>query len=136
MWLASVLWMGLGLIAALLSIWSGTSVALIEVFIGAIAANSIGLNAAPLIDYLGGLGAILLAFLAGTEIRWAAVRERALANFAIGATPFVSVFLFTPIVAGWSGQQAFIGAIALSTTSVALVYTVTSNRATDGPSLC
>jgi Kef-type K+ transport system membrane component KefB len=127
-WLASALWMGLGLVAAHLSIWSGISVALIEVFIGAIAANSIGLNAAPLIDYLGGLGAILLAFLAGAEIRWAAVRERAWANLTIGAgsflAPLVSVFLFTAIVASWNGSQALIAAVALSTTSVALVYTI------------
>jgi Kef-type K+ transport system membrane component KefB len=71
-WLSSALWTGLGLIAALLSIWLDISVALIEVFIGAIAANSIGPNAAPLSDFLGGLGTILLAFLAGAEIRWSA----------------------------------------------------------------
>jgi len=120
--------MGLGLIASLLSIWSGVSVALIEVFFGAIAANSIGLSGTPLIDYLGGLGAIMLAFLAGSETRWAVVRKSAYANFTIGAgsflAPFASALLFTMFVFGWGRPQALVAATALSTTSVALVYTV------------
>jgi Kef-type K+ transport system membrane component KefB len=129
-WLAAALWMGLGLLASALSIWTGVSVALIEVFVGAIAANAVGLTAAPWVDYLAGLGAIVLAFLAGAEIRWTVVRTRAWASLTIGASaflaPFFSVFLFTAFIGGWSRPQALIGAIALSTTSVALVYTIVS----------
>lgn len=127
-WLESALWMGLALLASVLSIWTGFSVALIEVFVGAVAANTVGLTAAPWVDYLAGLGAIMLAFLAGTETRWTVFRQHAWANVAIGASsflaPFLSILLFTAIVAGWTVPQALIGAIALSTTSVALVYAV------------
>jgi len=129
-WLTAAMWMGLGLLASVLSIWTGVSVVLIEVFVGAVAANVIGLGAAPWVDYLAGLGAILLAFLAGAEIRWDAVRARAWTNLTIGAgaflVPFLSVLLFTEIIGGWTRSQALIGAVALSTTSVALVYTIVS----------
>jgi Kef-type K+ transport system membrane component KefB len=131
-WLTAAMWMGLGLLASVLSLWAAVSAALVEVFLGAVAANVVGLNASPWVDYLAGLGAIMLAFLAGTEIKWPVVRARALPNLTIGAgaflAPFVSIFLFTTIVAGWTRPQALIGAIALSTTSVALVYAIISEE--------
>lgn len=127
-WLASALWMGLALLASILAIWTGISVSLLEVFLGGAAANTIGLAAAPWVDYLAGLGAIMLAFLAGTEVRMAVIREYAFASVAIGASaffaPFLSVLLFALFLMGWNLPQALIGAIALSTTSVALVYAV------------
>jgi Kef-type K+ transport system membrane component KefB len=92
-WLAASIWMGLGLLASLLSIWTGVSVALVEILVGAIAANVVGLVPSPWVDHLAGLGAIMLAFLAGTEVRWAVVRRRALANLTIGAASFVAPFL-------------------------------------------
>jgi Kef-type K+ transport system membrane component KefB len=129
-WLAASIWMGLGLLASLLSIWTGVSVALVEILVGAIAANVVGLVPSPWVDHLAGLGAIMLAFLAGTEVRWAVVRRRALANLTIGAAsfvaPFLGVFLFTTGITRWTGPPALIAAIALSTTSVALVYTIVS----------
>lgn len=64
-WLVSALWLGLALAASLVSIWVGISVALIEIMAGALAGNSVGLNIAPLVNYLAGFGAILLTFLAG-----------------------------------------------------------------------
>jgi Kef-type K+ transport system membrane component KefB len=131
-WLTAAMWMGLGLLASVLSMWAAVSAALVEVFLGAIAANVVGLPAAPWVDYLAGVGAIMLAFLAGSEIKWPAVRARALPNLTIGAgaflAPFLSVFLFATIIGGWSRPQALIGAIALSTTSVALVYAIVSEE--------
>jgi Kef-type K+ transport system membrane component KefB len=129
-WLTAAMWMGLGLLACVLSMWAAVPAALVEVFLGAIAANAVGLPAGPWVNYLAGLGAIMLAFLAGTEIKWSVVRARALPNLTIGAgaflAPFLSVFLFTMVIAGWTRPQALIAAIALSTTSVALVYVIVS----------
>lgn len=127
-WLASALWMGLALAASILSVWTGVSVALIEVFVGVLAGNLIGLTAAPWVDYLAGLGAIMLAFLAGTEIQWTVARTHLRASLAIGSAafmaPFLAVLLFIVLDLDWTWLQAVVGAIALSTTSVALVYAV------------
>jgi Kef-type K+ transport system membrane component KefB len=129
-WLTAAAWMGLALLASVLSVWSGISVALIEIFMGALAANLVGLADPIWVDYLAGLGAIVLAFLAGAEMQWAAFRTRVWANLAIGTgaflAPFVAVFLFTLRVADWTTPQALLAATALSTTSVALVYTIVS----------
>ena len=67
-WLASALWIGLALIASVLSIWVAVSVALVEIVVGAVAGNLIGLPLAPWVNFLAGFGAILLTFLAGAEI--------------------------------------------------------------------
>lgn len=67
-WLVSALWLGLVPTASVISIWVGISVHLIEIMVGAIAGNTIGLTLAPWINYLAAFGAILLTFLAGAEI--------------------------------------------------------------------
>jgi Kef-type K+ transport system membrane component KefB len=67
-WLASALWIGLALIASVLSVWVAISVALTEIIVGAVAGNLFGLPLAPWVNFLAGFGAILLTFLAGAEI--------------------------------------------------------------------
>jgi len=127
-WLTSALWMGLAFLASALAIWTGISASLLEVAAGSLAANSIGFASAPWVDYLAGLGAILLAFLVGTEVKLQTIRNYAFASLLIGAgafaAPFLAVLLFTIFLMGWNWLKALIGAIALSTTSVALVYAV------------
>ena len=85
-WLASALWIGLALAASLISIWAAISVALIEIMVGAVAGNSIGLSLAPWVNYLAGFGAILLTFLAGTEIDAKVVRKNLWASLGIGVS--------------------------------------------------
>lgn len=127
-WIASALWMGLAFLASVLAIWTSISASLIEVVLGSVAANTVGFATAPWVDYLAGLGAMLLAFLAGTEVKVETIRQYALASLLIGAgafaAPFLAVLLFAVFLMGWTWVQALIGAIALSTTSVALVYVV------------
>ena len=67
-WLASALWIGLALLASLISIRLAISVALIEIIIGSFGGNLLGLSVTPWVTYLAGVGAILLTFLAGAEI--------------------------------------------------------------------
>jgi Kef-type K+ transport system membrane component KefB len=67
-WLTSALWMGLALASALISIRIGVSVALVEIMVGAIGGNYLSLTATDWISYLAALGAVLLTFLAGTEL--------------------------------------------------------------------
>jgi len=121
-------WMGLALIASLVSIRLGISVALVEIFVGVLAGNIAGLQTTPWIDFLAAFGAGLLTFLAGAEIDPDSLRRHLKASLTIGivsfAVPFAATFAFAYLVAGWDLQAAEIAGIALSTTSVAVVYAV------------
>ncbi|HWP27038.1 MAG TPA: cation:proton antiporter [Xanthobacteraceae bacterium] len=127
-WLASALWVGLALVSALISIRLALSVALIEIMVGAVAGNLIGLPLTPWIDYLAGFGAILLTFLAGAEVDMSVVRRNVGASVGIGALSFLLPYLGCMLAAryllGWPWPQAQIAGISLSTTSVAVVYAV------------
>ncbi len=127
-WLASALWIGLALVASVLSIWVAISVALTEIIVGAIAGNIIGLPLAPWVNFLAGFGAILLTFLAGAEIDPQVVRKHFRSSMTIGIVgflaPYVGVLCFAHFVADWPWPQAQIAGISLSTTSVAVVYAV------------
>jgi len=127
-WLASALWIGLALIAAMISIRIAISVALVEIMVGAIAGNAIGLEITPWVNFLAGFGAIMLTFLAGTEIDSGVIRRKLGPSVGIGvasfAAPYVGVLLWARFVVGWSWSAAQIAGISLSTTSVAVVYAV------------
>ena len=127
-WLASALWIGLALIASILSVWVAISVALTEILVGAVAGNLFGLPLAPWVNFLAGFGAILLTFLAGAEIDPDVVRRKFWPSMSIGVVgfiaPYVGVLLLAHYVVGWPWPQAQIAGISLSTTSVAVVYAV------------
>jgi Kef-type K+ transport system membrane component KefB len=127
-WLASALWIGLALAASLISIWATISVALIEIMVGAVAGNIIGLPLTPWVNYLAGFGAILLTFLAGTEVDAEVVRRNFGASVGVGFVSFLAPYLGCLLAAryllGWNWPEAQIAGIALSTTSVAVVYAV------------
>src|SRR5260370_8887683 len=68
-WFVAAIWMALALVASLVSIRIGISVALIEIFIGVIAGNFLHLTASnEWINFLALLGSDLLTFLSGAEI--------------------------------------------------------------------
>jgi len=127
-WLASALWIGLALIAASLQAWIAVSVALLEIIIGAVAGNLVDLKLTPWVNYLAGFGAILLTFLAGAEIDVKVIRRNFGSTMAIGAVgffaPYLGVLAWAHFILGWPWAQAQIAGIALSTTSVAVVYAV------------
>ena len=82
----------------------------------------------PWIAFLAGFGAILLTFMAGAEIEPAVMRRFFKESMAIGlvgfAGPFLGAMLYARYVSGWDWNAAMICGIALSTTSVAVVYAV------------
>lgn len=121
-------WMAIALAASLVSIRLGVSVALIEIGFGVIAGNFGGLHTSPWIDFLATFGSGLLTFLAGAEIDPESLRRHLKMSLTIGVVsfvvPFVCAFAFAYYVAGWDLQAAEIAGIALSTTSVAVVYAV------------
>jgi Kef-type K+ transport system membrane component KefB len=114
-------------VSSLVSLKLGLSVAIIEITLGAVAGN-LGLEAQPWMTYLATFGGILLTFLAGTEIDTGLMRAKFKESFLIGALsfllPFAGVLAFTYYVSGWNLNASLIAGIALSTTSLAVVYAV------------
>ena len=92
MWLHSALWLGLAFLAALISIRVAISVALIEILLGAVAGNLVGLQITDWVNFLAGFGAILLTFLAGTEIDPRIVRKHFWSSTTIGIVGFVAPY--------------------------------------------
>jgi Kef-type K+ transport system membrane component KefB len=126
--LIAALWIGLALVASLVSIRLGISVALIEIGLGVVGGNVLGLQSTPWIDFLAAFGAILLTFLAGAEINPVSLRRHLRPSLVIGgvsfAAPAIAAFLVAYLGLGWSLEAAEIAGLALSTTSVAVVYAV------------
>ena len=128
-WFVAAIWMGLALIASIVSIRLKIAVALIEILIGIIAGNFLGIHAsADWINFLAMLGSGVITFLAGAEIDPASLKAHIRPALLIGvlsfSIPFFLVWMFAQFVLGWSLHQAQIAGISLSTTSVAVVYAV------------
>jgi Kef-type K+ transport system membrane component KefB len=127
-WLVASVWMGLALLASIVSIRIGISVALVEIAVGILAGNLVGIRSTSWIDFLATFGAGLLTFLAGAEIDPASLRRHLRPALAIGAAsfmvPFIAAGAFAYWIAHWELHAAYIAGIALSTTSVAVVYAV------------
>ena len=116
------------LLASVASVELGISVALIEITLGVIAGNFLGLSSPPWMDFLASFGSIFLTFLAGAEVDPRVMQEKLKESALIGgvsfAAPFLGAWLFCAWVLGWSTPSAQIAGVALSTTSLAVVYTV------------
>jgi len=116
------------LFASIISAEMGLSVAIVEILAGVIAGNFLGLHTTPWIDFLAGFAGIVLTFLAGTEVDADLLREKWKESLLIGGFSFLAPFLvcmaFAAWVLHWSSQAASIAGVALSTTSLAVVYAV------------
>src|SRR5713101_7931701 len=151
-WFIAAVWMGLALVGSLISIRTGISVALIEILVGVVAGNlAVGLEGGTLhisiagagtsagqmhhllqstewTNFLALLGSGVLTFLAGAEIDPISLKANWRASVLIGvlsfAIPFAVIWSFAHFILGWELHQAQIAGIALSTTSVAVVYAV------------
>jgi Kef-type K+ transport system membrane component KefB len=128
----AALWIALALAAALVSIWLRVATALSEIVVGTLAGAVLGtaiLGADQTwIKFLAGAGAILLTFLAGAEIDPEAFRRQWKEATAVGLVSFFAPFLGCAAgaywILGWGGQASLLAGIAMSTTSVAVVYAV------------
>jgi Kef-type K+ transport system membrane component KefB len=128
-WFTAMVWIGLALIASLISMRTAISVALVEICVGVIGGNYLGLDPkVEWISFLASFGAILLTFLAGAEIEPEILRKYGKESIGIGffsfLLPFLGAMAYAYYVAGWSPDAAKVCGIALSTTSVAVVYAV------------
>src|SRR5881409_2447745 len=116
------------LVAAIVSVEFGISVAIIEITFGVVGSSLFGLRPAPWIDFIGSFAGIVLTFMAGAEVDRQLLRREWKPAILIGGLsfllPYVGVALFARYVAGWNIRQAEIAGVALSTTSLAVVYAV------------
>jgi len=135
-WTLAALWLALALIATLFAIWFRVSTALTEIIVGTVAqfvlvsllgADVLGTNE-PWVKFLAGLGAIVLTFLAGAELDPVVFRRNWKEATAVGLIGFFAPFFGCAAAAywilGWGPQQSWLAGVALSTTSVAVVYAV------------
>jgi glutathione-regulated potassium-efflux system ancillary protein KefC len=135
-WALAALWIGLALFAALASIWLRVATALSEIVIGTLAQFIIGglFGAAvlaadqPWIKFLAGAAAIVLTFLAGAELDPDVFRRKWKEATAVGLISFFAPFLACAAAArwvlGWDPMASWLAGVAMSTTSVAVVYAV------------
>ena len=135
-WVLAAVWVGLALIATLVAIWFKISTALSEIVVGTVAQLIIGaffvhgeLGAkAPWVTFLAGTGAIVLTFLAGAELDPQIFRTKWKEATVIGLVGFFGPFLGCTAIAHfilhWTARSSWLAGVALSTTSVAVVYAV------------
>jgi glutathione-regulated potassium-efflux system ancillary protein KefC len=134
-WGMAALWLGLALFATLLSIWFRIATALSEIVVGTVAQLAIGAlvgttlgSGEPWIKFLSGTGAIVLTFLAGAELDPAVFKIKWKEATAIGLISFAAPFLGCTAIAyyvlHWAVRASWLAGVALSTTSVAVVYAV------------
>lgn len=120
------------LVASLISIRAGISVTIIEILLGVIVGNLGFFHPESWMLYLASFGGILLTFLAGVEIDVKLMRENLKESFLIGFLsfflPFLAVFVLTYFGIGWGLNPSLLTATALSETSIAVVYSVLTER--------
>jgi Kef-type K+ transport system membrane component KefB len=134
-WGIAALWLGLALLATLVSIWLRIATALSEIIVGTVAQLLIGAligttlgSDQPWIKFLSGTGAIVLTFLAGAELDPVIFRAKWKEATAIGFISFLAPFLGCTAAAfyllDWTVRSSWLAGVAMSTTSVAVVYAV------------
>lgn len=135
-WFVAAVWLLLALVAVLAASWLRISTALSEIVVGTVAQLVVGalvgvsaLDAkAEWITFLAGTGAIVLTFLAGAELDPGVFRAKWKESSTVGLIGFLAPFVGATLVAryllGWGWRPAWLAGVALSTTSVAVVYAV------------
>jgi Kef-type K+ transport system membrane component KefB len=116
------------LVASTISVEIGLSVALVELFLGVVVGNAFHLDVPGWLGFLGSFAGMLLTFQAGAEVDVPQFRREWKASLSIGLVsffaPFAVVGLLCYYALDWNHRQAEIGGLALSTTSLAVVYAV------------
>jgi len=130
------IWLALAVLSTIIAYHLKISVALIEICIGVAAAavanhffgqNSLGSNLEWL-RFLAATGAVLLTFLAGAELDPKAMSSKKKEVSIVGLVGFLAPFLGCAAIAKfilhWNTQASLLAGVALSTTSMAVVYAV------------
>jgi Kef-type K+ transport system membrane component KefB len=128
LWWEIFVWLALAFISSVTAFITNISASLIELIVGIIAGNTIKPPITDWVSFLATFGAVILTFLAGAELESEVVRRYWKESIFIGfmgfLAPFILVSLISYFLLNWNLKQALISGIALSTTSVAVVYAV------------
>jgi glutathione-regulated potassium-efflux system ancillary protein KefC len=132
----AALWLGLAVISAVIAYHLRISIALMEICIGVVAAavagyfgklDDLGSNQEWL-RFLASSGAVLLTFLAGAELEPEVLKSKLQEVTVVGLfgffAPFAGCAALAYYVLGWNLQASLLCGVALSTTSMAVVYAV------------
>jgi Kef-type K+ transport system membrane component KefB len=135
-WFVAALWLFLALVAVMAAHRLKISTALAEIVIGTLTqvaigalfgANALGAKS-EWITFLAGAGAVVLTFLAGAELDPEVFRAKWKESTGVGLVGFFGPFLGAAMVARfvlhWAWRPSWLAGVALSTTSVAVVYAV------------
>ncbi len=134
--LTATLWLALAVVSAFIASALRLSIALVEICVGVAAAAVAGwfglgdvLSAnSEWVRFLAASGAVVLTFLAGAELDPDIVRKKLTEVSVVGMVGFVAPFLGCAAVAyyvlGWDADASWLSGVALSTTSMAVVYAV------------
>jgi len=116
------------LAASAISIEIGIASAILEIICGVIAGNVFHIHPTNWLTFIASFGSIVLTFLAGTEVNIKESRGKLGRSMLIGLisffVPFIVVFLFALHGFHWTMAASKIAGIALSTTSLAVVYAI------------
>ena len=120
------------LLASMLSVELGVTVALLELTLGVVVGNLFHLHTTEWLEFIAKFASIVLTFLAGMEVDPVYMRDRARATVGIGVASFLGPFVLTSLISyfliGWTAKASLISGTALSTTSLAVVYAVLVER--------
>lgn len=134
--ITATLWLALAVVSALIASSLGLSIALVEICVGVGAAAATGWFGlgdvfaadAEWVRFLAASGAVVLTFLAGAELDPHMIRTKLTEVSVVGVVGFVAPFFGCAAVAyyllGWDANASWLCGIALSTTSMAVVYAV------------
>ncbi len=130
------LWLALAVVSTIIANHLKISMALVEICVGIAVGfvaerffgpDALGTNVEWL-RFLAATGAVLLTFLAGAELEPTVLRAKWKEVTVVGLFSFAAPFLGCAAIAyyllGWDPQASWLAGVALSTTSMAVVYAV------------
>ncbi|MCM8760580.1 MAG: cation:proton antiporter [Candidatus Omnitrophica bacterium] len=132
----AAVWLGLAVVSTVIAYHLKISIALIEICVGiaaaAVANHFFGQNALgsdlDWLRFLAASAAVLLTFLAGAELDPNVISSKKKEVLVVGFIGFLAPFLgcaaLARFILHWSAQASLLAGIALSTTSMAVVYAV------------
>lgn len=136
MFTIAAIWLALAVLSTILANRLKISMALMEICVGAVAGYAAVRFASPdffkpdseWIKFVAGTGAVLLTFLAGAELDPVSMKSKIKEVSVVGLigffAPFIGCALLAHYVLSWDVRASLLAGIALSTTSMAVVYAV------------
>lgn len=116
----------------LLSLEIGVAAPILEIVAGVIGANLFQLTGMAWMDFIANFGILGLMFFAGLEVDREELKrnagEASLVALSAYFIPFTATFLVTWVGFGFKVESSALTAVALSTTSLALVYPILKKR--------